>query len=248
MNKKISIGLISLTACEGCYFSILEELEKFLALNSKIEIKNFRLMEEDPHFEPEKFDIVFIEGSPLTEKNMEQLKALRKNSKIVIAAGSCAQLGGIYHLKNYQDKEKLFDYIYCGVEGIENFDVLPIAKVIPVDFNLPGCPVTAREFFAFVYSLMINKKPKIAQRPVCYECQINGYECVLQKGEKCLGPITFAGCDAICLKSKQGCWGCRGFLPDAEADNLIKKLKEKFTEKEIVQLLEVFGVKESLQK
>lgn len=247
MNKKISIGLFSLTSCEGCYFSILERIEDFLDLKGKVEIKNFRLIGEEEHFPPEKFDVAFVEGSPLTEENMKNLKKIRSASKIVVAAGTCAQLGGIYHMKNYQDKEKLFNNIYSDITGIENYDVVPIAKVIPVDFNLPGCPVTASEFLDFVHQLLIGKKPYIAERPVCYECQIRGYECVLQKGDKCLGPVTYAGCGAICLKSKQGCWGCRGFYDEAENGNLMKKLKEKYSEKEIIKLLEVFGVKEDLK-
>jgi sulfhydrogenase subunit delta len=247
MKKKISIGFFSLTSCEGCYFSVLEQLGDLLALNDKIEIKNFRLIADEEHFPPEKFDIAFIEGSPLTKKNMENLLKIRLASKIVVATGSCAHIGGIYHMKNYQDKEKLFDHIYNDVTGIENYDVLPIGKVIPVDFNLPGCPVTADEFFSFVHQMLIGKKPHITEKPVCCECQIRGYECVLQNGGKCLGPATYAGCGAICLKSKQGCWGCRGFYSDAENTNLMKKLKEKYSEKEIIKLLEVFGVKEDLK-
>jgi coenzyme F420-reducing hydrogenase gamma subunit len=82
--------------------------------------------------------------------------------------------------------------------------------------------------------------------PVCYECQIHGNECLLQKGEVCLGPITRAGCEAVCLKSKQGCWGCRGLIEDAETTNLLKKLREKFNDKEIIKHLEVFGIKEQI--
>jgi len=244
MKKKLSIGLISLTSCEGCYFAILEDLQQYLAMNKKVAVKNFRLFEESEHPQNEKFDIAFVEGSPLTAQNMQSLKMIRKNSKILIAVGSCAHIGGIYHMKNYQDKKKIFEHIYNGVSGIDNFDVQPLDEIVSVDFVLPGCPVSASEFFTAVYSLVLGKKPKIIERPVCYECQINGYECVLQKGEKCLGPITVAGCDAVCLKSRQGCWGCRGVLPEAEEANLLKKLKEKFSEKEIVGLLEVFGVKE----
>jgi len=242
--EKAKIGIFSLTCCEGCAFAILDCPKEFLELRKKIEIKNFRLMEEDFHVPSEKFDIVFIEGSPLTSQNIEDLKRIRLNSKILIAMGSCAHIGGIYHLKKYQDKEKLHSFVYAGESTLENLDVLPLEQVVGVDYSLPGCPITAREFFSFVYQLLIDKAPNIEQSPICQECQANGYECVLQKGGVCLGPITLGGCGAVCLKSKQGCWGCRGLVEDAEVANLVKKLKENYTDKEIIKYFEIFGIKE----
>lgn len=250
MNEhKIRIAIISLTGCEGCCFAILDWPQKFLALRGKIEIKNFRLFEEDVHFDAEKFDLAFVEGSPLTKVDVGRLKEIRLNSKTLVALGSCADMGGVYHLKNYQDKNKIFNHIYHGggsLSEIDNMQVLPISSLVKVDHVIPGCPITADEFFTFVYQLLIGKSPLIKQNPVCYECQIRGYDCALQKGDICLGPITQGGCEAICLKSKQGCWGCRGLLEDAEVDNLVKQLKEKHFEKEIIKALEVFGIKEQI--
>jgi coenzyme F420-reducing hydrogenase gamma subunit len=245
-ENKIRIAIISLTGCEGCCFAILDWPKKFLALRTKIEINNFRLFEEDVHFNAEKFDIAFIEGSPLTKADVDRLKEVRQNSKTLIALGSCADMGGIYHLKKYQDKNKIFDHVYNGEQGIDNFDVLPISELVKVDYVIPGCPITADEFFNFVYQLLIGKFPIIKQNPVCYECQVRGFECVLQNNELCLGPITQGGCEAICLKSKQGCWGCRGLVEDAEVGNLVKKLKEKRSEKEIIKAFEIFGIKEQI--
>ncbi|MEK7159145.1 MAG: hypothetical protein AAB766_01445 [Patescibacteria group bacterium] len=246
MKEKITIAIISLTGCEGCCFAILDWPKKFLALRKKIEIKNFRLFEEDVHFDTEKFDIAFIEGSPLTKADVERLKEIRQNSKTLIALGSCADIGGIYHLKNYQDKNKIFNHIYRDEAVGDNFDVLSVSELVKVDYVIPGCPITADEFFNFVYQLLIGKNPAVKQNPVCYECQIQGFECLLQKREICLGPITQGGCEAICLKSKQGCWGCRGLVEDAEVDNLVKTLKDKYSEKEIIKAFEVFGVKEQI--
>lgn len=245
-DEKIKIAIISLTGCEGCCFAILDWPKKFLALRKKIEIKNFRLFEEDAHFSVEKFDLAFIEGSPLTEADVERLQEIRLNSKTLVALGSCADMGGVYHLKKYQDKRKALDHVYHNDIGIENFDVVPLREIVKVDFVIPGCPINAEEFFKFIYQLLIGKSALIKQNPVCYECQVRGYECVLQNEEICLGPITQGGCEAVCLKSKQGCWGCRGLVEDAAVDNLVKRLKEKHSEKEIVKSFEVFGIKEQI--
>lgn len=247
-SDKLKIGIFSLTSCEGCCFAILDWPNEFLALKDKVEIKNFRLFEEAKHLDSEKFDIVFVEGSPLTEKNIQQVKMLRAKSGIVVAFGSCAHIGGVYHLKQYQDKNKIFNHIYHNLmeRGVENYDVQPLSALIKVDFILPGCPIGAKEFFQFIYQFLIGKSPPLANNPVCYECQIRGYECLLQKGEVCLGTMTRGGCEAVCLKSKQGCWGCRGLVEDAEVSNLLKKLREKFSDKEIINYLQVFGVKEQI--
>lgn len=245
-SDKLKVGIFSLTSCEGCCFAVLDWPLEFLALQDKVEIKSFRLFEETEHLDGEKFDVAFIEGSALTKENIRQVKMLRKNSEAVVAFGSCAHIGGIYHLKQYHDKKKIFNFIYNGREGVENLDVQPLNALIKVDFVLSGCPISAKEFFQFIYQFLIGKSPVLANNPVCYECQIRGYECLLQKGEACLGSMTSGGCEAVCLKSKQGCWGCRGLVEDAEVSNLMKKLREKFKDKEIIKYIEVFGVKEQI--
>lgn len=246
MNQKLIIGIFSLTCCEGCCFSILDLREKLLELNKKLEIKTFRLFEES-YNEKQKYDVAFVEGSPLTEENVETLKRLRENSRVLVALGSCAHIGGIYHMKQYQNKEKIFSHIYNNAKGIENFDVKTVSAVVPVDMFIPGCPINPKEFLAAAYQLLIGKVPMMPKRPVCYECPFSQDECLLQKGQICLGPITQGGCEAVCLKSGQGCWGCRGLVEDAAVENLLKKLREKFSDKEISKVLEVFGVKELIR-
>lgn len=243
-GKKLAIGIFSLTGCEGCLVALLDLTEKLLALNEKVDMKNFRLFEEMEHLAGEKFDVSFVEGSALTAAQVAAVKEIRKNTGTLVALGSCAHIGGIYHLKQYQDKKKIYDYIYQGAEGIDNLPATPLAEIVKVDYFIPGCPITAEEFYRCVYGFLIGKLPAIKQNPVCYECQVNDFECALQKGEVCFGPITQGGCGAVCLKSKQGCWGCRGLVEDAEVGNLVNRLRENHFDKEIVKVLEVFGAKE----
>lgn len=236
-----------MTSCEGCYVECLNLRERFLALADVVEFVEFRLFEDDHYFTAENIDVAFVEGSPLTVENIENLKKLREVSKILVAFGTCAHLGGIYHLKSYQDKEKIMSHIYSDTTGLENFDVKPIADYVKVDFNLPQCPINSEEFLRFIFKLIIGKKPLIIQNPVCYECLLRGYECLLQKGEICLGPITQGGCTALCPKSQQACWGCRGFLKNPKTDNLFREFKKRgFSEGQIDEVLKVFGVREEL--
>jgi coenzyme F420-reducing hydrogenase gamma subunit len=242
---KLKIALISLTSCEGCYCELLGLRERFLALQDRVDFVEFRLVEDDHHFETENLDVVFIEGSPITQANIETLKRLRDVSKTLIACGACAHIGGIYHMKNYSDAEKTLKYVYAETTGIESETVKPISAYVTVDYALPTCPINREEMLRFIYSLVIGKGPQIHQNPVCYECASRGYECLLQKGEICLGPITQGGCGAICLKSKQTCFGCRGLLKKPQVKNWLNLLKGRgVTQREINKILQVYGVKE----
>jgi len=246
-NKKLKIGLFSLTGCEGCYFSLLDNAIGFLRLAEDVEIKRFRLFEESEIAVDEFFEIAFVEGSPLTSSNIDFLRELRVQCAYLVALGSCAEMGGIYHLKNYQDKDKALNYVYGQNSDLENFDVLSLKELVKIDYAIPGCPINAQNFIDFVRQIIVGNPKKVwPNEPVCFECISKNYECRLQKGEICLGPITQGGCEAICLKSKQGCYGCRGLVASAEVDNLLKVLKKNHSDQEIAEKLEIFGIKKQI--
>lgn len=245
---KPKVAIVSLTCCEGCEFAILDLPLKLLPLLDKIELKRWRLVDEENVSTKEKYDIAFIEGSAITKDNFETLKNLRKQSKCLIVLGNCAHMGGIHRMKNYGKKEEMIDYVYEKKKNINNPEIKPIEELVKVDFTLRGCPINGEEFVQACYDLLAGKTPKTYSRPVCYECQIKGYECVLMKGEACLGPLTIGGCEAICLKSAQACWGCRGPLRQVNKDSLVKKLLKDHSEAEIEKLAEVFGFKDDFRK
>lgn len=220
-NKKPKIAIISLT-CREDYESVALGLgERFLELTEYIDIVEFRMSKNDPP-KIESYDICFVEGLAVTKKDLNILKKMRKASKMLIVLG--------------RDKPK----------EIKKPVAIPIADIVKIDFTIPGCPINAEEFLIILKQILAGKKPSIPQNPVCYECQINGYECLLQKGEFCCGPITLGGCDAICLKNKQACWGCRGLVEEPDVEKFIKNcFLAGHTAGEITRALEVFDVKES---
>lgn len=246
-NIKPKVAIVGLTCCEGCEFSILDLGHKFLELEKRIDLVEFRMVKEDPE-KVGPYDICFIEGSAVTKRNLKKLKDLRRVSKMLIVLGNCAHTGGVHRMKNWVGRIKALGDVYQKPEGIDNEVVLPIADIVKVDFTIPTCPVNGEEFLNIVLQILAGKKPQIMQNPVCYECQINGYECLLQNGEICCGPITLGGCKAVCLKSKQACWGCRGLLEEPDVDKFVKNcLMVNHPIEEIEKVLEVFGVKENWQ-
>ncbi|MFA6382662.1 MAG: hypothetical protein WCX08_05350 [Candidatus Buchananbacteria bacterium] len=246
-QKKPKVAIVGLTCCEGCEFAILDLGQRSLDLAKAVDVVEFRMIKDDPP-KTGPYDLCFIEGSAVTKKNLEILKELRRVSKMLIVLGNCAQTGGVHRMKNYIGRIKALDEVYRQPKDIDNPPILPIAEIVKVDFTIPTCPINGEEFLNIVYQILAGKVPQIRQNPVCYECQVNGYECLLQKCELCCGPITLGGCNAVCLKSKQSCWGCRGLLEEPDVDKFVKNTFLKCHDvREVEKVLEVFGLKEDWQ-
>jgi len=239
--RKPSIAIVSLTCCEGCQVSVLDLGARFLELAAKVEIGNFSFFEEEPS--AQFYDIVFVEGAPITEENMTRLKDLRERSKVLVALGACAALGGIAEIKNYQDKNERLRYVYKNVDGINNPDIKPLSHYVKVDLEIPGCPINKEEFLKITKNLIAGTPPNIPQRPICYECQIRQNPCLLQEGLPCLGPVMLGGCNAPCPSSGYPCDGCRGPLKNVNPDKLSQQLqKQDYSQEEIDMILERFGL------
>lgn len=252
-SKKPIIGIFGLSSDEGCEFPILDQGEKLFELLQEVELGQFRLIEELP--EVGHYDVALVEGSVLTKENIEKLKRIREHSKILVAMGACAVIGGIPELKNYTDKNKAVARVYKNVTGIDNLEVKPLKEYVKVDFEIPGCPIDGGEVIRLLYDLKEGRIPKIEPRPVCYECQIRETECLLQPNAKtgrkalpCMGPISLAGCNAPCPVAGYPCDGCRGVLAEADFDSFEKAIAGLLPEDERELLFERYGNKDEIER
>lgn len=209
-NPKKSVAVVQLTSCGGC-----QQIATDLLANSS-ELKNYYDVKEFE--EGTNFDIGIIDGHPLTDKQIELAKTIRRRCKIVIAIGSCAHLGGVY-LK----KEK----------------TLP--KIIRVDYVIPGCSPSQKEIEQCLMDLYWGKTFRLPDLAVCFECRQNENDCLIKKNRLCLGPITRGGCDSICVNNNQACLGCRDLKPDANLKKMIEVLKPIASESEIEKVITIFG-------
>ena len=158
-----------------------------------------------------------MDGAVSTPEDVEEIKRFRESSKTLVAIGSCACLGGINTLKNYQPAEEYRRYVYGErAEWFATTDAQPISSVVEVDYQLPGCPMVREEFLRFVKCLLARRPFHLPDHAVCVECKKKSNLCLYEKGIICLGPVTRAGCDAICPSFGSKCEGCRG-LASAEA-------------------------------
>ena len=229
---KPKIAIYDFTDCEGCEVKLISLREKLLLLEKKINIVNWRLGQEG--FEPGPYDITIIEGAPITNYEIDLLKELRENSKILAALGACAALGGIPAIMPEKDRKIWYEKIYSSQYHPRGVDAVPLSAYVPVDFSIHGCPVDEDEVVRVMEELLSGKKPSYHDYSVCFECKQAGNPCRLLENKPCLGPITQGGCKAVCVSGGSPCYGCFGLREEANISALLKIL-EKFSNKETIE-------------
>lgn len=236
--EKPKVGVFGLTGCEGCQLQIANKEENLAGLLNLIDVRNFRLISSD---KKDDYDIAFVEGSVTREDEVLRLKKIRKQAKILIAMGACACLGGVHNLRSRFPLSEASEAVY-GDYAIESGPVRKVSDVVPVDIELPGCPINKSEFEWLVRHLIVGVIPQFPQYPVCVECKQRLNTCVLDMGILCMGPVTRGGCNAICPRNRFGCWGCRGPAEEANFESLIQILRDRgFTDREISERANFFN-------
>ncbi len=236
--EKPKVGFFGFTGCEGCQLQIANKEETLGDLLGSIEVMNFRLISSDKN---DGYDIAFIEGSITTEDEVARLKKIRKQAKTLVAMGACACLGGVHNLRSRFPLEETVQAVY-GDHPIASGPVRRISDVVPVDIELPGCPISKPEFEWLVGQLIMGLEPQFPQYPVCVECKQLLNTCVLDMGILCMGPVTRGGCNAICPRNRFGCWGCRGPAEEANYESLIQILRDHgFSERKIAERANFFN-------
>ena len=136
---------------------------------------------------------------------------MRRQSSILVTIGACATAGGIQALRNFADVQEFVAAVYASPHYIETLATsTPIAAHVKVDFELRGCPINKAQLLEVISAFLAGRKPAIAAHSVCIECKLRGNVCVMVQGTPCLGPVTHAGCGAICPAYHRGCYGCFG--------------------------------------
>lgn len=225
---KPKVAFFDFASCEGCQLQIINLEESVIDLIEIVDIVSFR---EAMKEHSDDYDIAFVEGSIARPMDEERLKAIRARAKILVALGACACIGGINAMRNQYSVDEVKKVVYGDVEikGNEYFDVFPaksVDEVVKVDYYVRGCPISKEEFKDLITSLVLKKEPEIPSYPVCVECKKRENICVFEDGKFCLGPITRAGCNAICPTNGSGCIGCRGLIENPNKDSELEILQK----------------------
>jgi len=224
-NQKLKIGFFSLTCCEGCGFAVLDLEEKLLRAFELIEIVESRVLMEKPRPSAIKLDVAFVEGSVVTKHDLDKLMEIRQKASFLVALGACATIAGINGIRASLPKEMNEMLKRNALRPVKE-KAFPLSAFVPVDFMLQGCPINEQEFLDFLNKFLHGVKPRLDDTPVCFECKLRENDCLLLKGIPCLGPASYAGCNALCPSLNAQCIGCRGFTGDANFSSLDSIFKE----------------------
>lgn len=210
MPAKLRLGVFKFASCDGCQLSLLSLEDDLLELAEKIDVVYF--LEATSRIEPGPYDLALIEGSITTAADAERIQLVRRDSRLLVTIGACATAGGIQSLRNWANHDDYLRAVYARPDYIESLATsTPIAAHVRVDFELRGCPVNRWQLLEVLSSLLRGHRPQTPTHSVCLECKRRGTVCVMvAAGTPCLGPITQAGCGALCPAYDRACYGCFG--------------------------------------
>ncbi|WP_198171295.1 NADH-quinone oxidoreductase subunit B family protein [Actinoplanes awajinensis] len=208
--SKPTLAVWKLASCDGCQLTLLDCEDELLAVAGRVRIAHF--LEASREVLPGPYDISLVEGSVTTAADAGRIRAIREQSRTLITLGACATAGGIQALRNHADVAEYTSLVYAHPEYIATLATsTPIAAHVDVDYELHGCPIDRGQLLGVISALLAGRKPDLPAHSVCFECKRRHQVCVVvARGLPCLGPVTRAGCGAICPAQQRGCYGCFG--------------------------------------
>lgn len=241
-KQRPTIAVWKFSSCDGCQLSLLDCEDELLAVADAVEIAYFPEATSASIKGP--YDISLVEGSITTSHDAERIHQVRRASKFLITIGACATAGGIQALRNFKDIKRTIATVYANPRYIETLTrSTPIADHVFVDFELRGCPINKMQLVEVINAHLHDRKPIIPHYSVCMECKRRGTPCVMvANGTPCMGPVTQAGCNALCPVYNRGCFGCYGPMESPNTSALSEKFAALgMTNPEIVRAFRTFN-------
>ena len=218
------LAVWKLASCDGCQLSLLDCEDELLAVAEAIDIAYFP--EATSHVDPGPYDLSLVEGSVTTPHDAERIRAIRAESRRLVTIGACATAGGIQALRNGRDHAEMMAAVYARPDYIATLATSTgVAAHVPVDFELRGCPIDKRQLLEVISAYLHGRKPNVQRHSTCIECKMRGTVCVMVAGgQPCLGPVTHAGCGALCPSYNRGCYGCFGPMETPNTVSLSRQM------------------------
>jgi F420-non-reducing hydrogenase small subunit len=263
-NGKLKIGMYWAASCGGCDISLLEIGARLLDLIKIADVVFWPCAADFKYSDVADYPdgymhLCCFNGGVRNSEQEEVARLLRLKSRTLVAYGTCAGDGGIPALANLTTSAAIFDAAYRDNLSTRNPEriepkprtvsaqgklelpefypaVLRLKDVVPVDYEIPGCPPQADRVWEVIQAVAAGAVPATNQavrvgcteKNVCDECPLEkrlvkikqfrrhhtfrpepGW-CLLEQGQVCMGPATRAGCGALCLKAGMRCEGCYG--------------------------------------
>ena len=240
-GRRPRVAVWKFASCDGCQLSLLDLEDELLLLSAEVEIACF--LEASSQIGPGPYDLSIVEGSVSTPEDAERIRRIRAESRRLVTIGACATAGGVQALRNLASLDEFMSVVYTSPEYVSSLETsTPISTHVHVDFELNGCPIDRHQLLEVISAFLNERRPAIASHSVCIECKRRGNVCVMvAHGTPCLGPVTHAGCGALCPSYDRGCYGCFGPMEDPQADSLSRWLtRHGLPEVDLVRLYRTF--------
>ena len=241
-SGKPTLAVWKFASCDGCQLSLLDLEDELLALAGAVQLAEFREATSGVVAGP--YDLSLVEGSITTPHDAERIQDVRRASRALVTIGACATAGGIQALRNFADVREFVAAVYASPEYISTLETsTPIAAHVHVDFELHGCPIDKRQLLEVVTAFLHGRRPGIPSTSVCTQCKARGLVCVtVAHGTPCLGPVTHAGCGALCPAYNRGCYGCFGPMETPNTAALVPRLRDLgLTERDVGRVFQTFN-------
>lgn len=224
--KKPKVAFFDFACCEGCQLQVANMGEQLLDLLGAIDVVEFREVMSEKW--DKDYDIAIVEGSITDPHAVERIKKIRQRSKILIAYGSCATIGGVNGMKNNFELDDARKYVYGKqYTFFPSIKTRAVHQVVPVDYFVNGCPIYLPELVAVLKAALKGIPYYVPDYAVCVECKLNENVCMYERGVGCMGPVTRAGCNSWCINNGNICYGCRGMVSNPN-ENGAKDVLEKY--------------------
>jgi sulfhydrogenase subunit delta len=224
-TRKPTLAVWKFASCDGCQLSLLDCEDELLALTGEIEIAYF--LEASRATIKGPYDLSLVEGSVTTAHDAQRIRQVRRASRKLVTIGACATAGGVQALKNFADVNDFISAVYASPDYISTLETsTPISAHVNVDYELNGCPINKRQLLDVITAMIQGRRPNVSAASVCMECKRRGNVCVIvAHGTPCLGPVTHAGCGALCPSYNRGCYGCFGPMETPNTVSLTRQLR-----------------------
>jgi coenzyme F420-reducing hydrogenase gamma subunit len=239
---KPKLAVWKFSSCDGCQLSLLDCEDELLAIADGVDIAYFPEATSGELAGP--YDVSLVEGSVTTPHDVERIHDIRERSRLLVTIGACATSGGIQALRNFTDVREWIPLVYATPEFISTLETsTPISDHVAVDLELRGCPISQEQLVETVSALLAGRRPHLPSTSVCTECKARGTPCVMVAGGIwCLGPVTQAGCGALCPAYGRGCYGCFGPMESPNMDALARHWQGLgATDADLVRALRTFN-------
>jgi sulfhydrogenase subunit delta len=220
-----TLAVWKFASCDGCQLTLLDCEDELLTIAEQVQISTF--LEASSAVVGGPYDVSLVEGSITTPADAQRIKEIREKSTVLVTIGACATAGGVQALRNFADVQEFASVVYARPEYIATLATsTPASAHVTVDYQLQGCPIDRGQLLDTLGALLVGRKPRLPAKTVCTECKLRGVTCVVvAEGIPCLGPVTHAGCGALCPSYHRGCYGCFGPAATPNSAALIPLLR-----------------------